>query len=182
MGKKYDVPTDLSLDDLGLTLENLRESGLDGLAKTGARLILEVALREEVLDLLGRDRYERGDEDGLPGYLNGHRTRKVQLGCGEVEVRAQKVTGTSTPYRSKVLPAFALRSEALDEMLPLLYAEGLSTRDFKRALKPLWKGAGLSRSAISRANAQLREAFKAWKRRDLSEFEIVYLFLGAVVL
>ena len=67
-------------------------------------------------------------------------------------------------------------------MLPLLYAEGLSTRDFKRALKPLWKGAGLSRSAISRANKQLREAFKAWRKRDLGEVELVYLFLDAVML
>ena len=77
MARKYDVPTDLSISDLGLTLEDLRDSGLDELAKTGARLILEVALREEVLDLLGRDRYERGGEDVLPGYLNDHRMRVV---------------------------------------------------------------------------------------------------------
>jgi transposase-like protein len=182
MARKYDVGQDLSIDPTGFSLEDVRSWSLDELARNGAKLILETALREEVLDLLGRDRYERDCEDALPGYLNGYRVRKVRLGSGEVEVRAQKVTGTATPYRSDVLPAFALRSEALDEVLPLLYAEGLSTRDFKRALKPLWNGAGLSRSAISRANEQLRESFKAWRRRDLGEVELVYLFLDAVML
>jgi len=189
MSRKYDAfaeqsneGRDFSLTQVGFSLEDVQGWSLDELARNSAKLILEAALREEVLDLLGRDRYERSGEDSLPGYLNGHRTRKVRLGSGDIEVRAQKVTGTSAPYRSEVLPAFALRSEALDEMLPLLYAEGLSTRDFKRALKPLWKGAGLSRSAISRANGQLRDAFKAWRRRDLGAVELVYLFLDAVML
>jgi transposase-like protein len=182
MKEKYEVPSGLSIDQLGLTLEELKTSSLDAMARNGAKLILETALREEVLDVLGRERYERTGDDALPGYLNGHRCRKVRIGSGEVEVRAQKVTGAATPYHSEVLPAFALRSKALDEMIPLLYAEGLSTRDFKRALKPLWDGSGLSRSSISRANEQLRESFKAWKRRDLSDVNLLYLFLDAVML
>lgn len=182
MRRKYEAPADLSIADLGLTMEDLQGSPLDELARCGAKLILETALREEILDFLGRDRYARQGEASYPGYLNGHRPRKVQLGSGEVEVRAQKVTGASSSFSSKVLPAFSGRSEALREIIPLLYAEGLSTRDFKRALKPLWKGAGLSRSSVSRANEQLRESFKAWKQRDLREIELVYLFLDAVML
>ncbi len=70
---KYEAPTGLSIQQLGLTLEELRASSLDEQAQRGAKLILETALREEVLDFLGRDRYERSGEDALPGYLNGHR-------------------------------------------------------------------------------------------------------------
>ena len=38
---------------------------------------------------------------------------------------------------------------SLEETIPLLYVEGLSTRDFKRAPKPLWGKSGLSRSSPS---------------------------------
>ena len=66
--------------------------------------------------------------------------------------------------------------------MPLLYLEGLSTRDFRRALKPLWRKSGLSRSAISRANRQLKREFKAWRERDLSGEKILYLFLDGFYL
>jgi len=66
--------------------------------------------------------------------------------------------------------------------MPLLYIEGLSTRDFKRALKPLWGKSGLSRSSVSRANTALKEAFDNWRRRGLSLEEIIYLFLDGIYL
>ncbi len=50
----------------------------------------------------------------------------------------------------------------------------------KQRLKPLWKEAGLSRSSISRANKKLHDQFKAWKRRDLSDKKVMYLFLDGV--
>ncbi|MBI4339186.1 MAG: hypothetical protein HY680_04455, partial [Chloroflexi bacterium] len=43
-----------------------------------------------------------------------------------------------------------------------------STRDFRRALRPLWGESGLSRSTISRANGALKDAFHAWSERDRS--------------
>ena len=67
-------------------------------------------------------------------------------------------------------------------MIPLLYVEGLSTRDFRRALKPLWGESGLSPSSVSRANRALKESFNNWRRRDLSLEEIVYLFPDGIYL
>ena len=81
-----------------------------------------------------------------------------------------------------MLEAWQRRSQLLEETIPLLYVEGLSTRDFKRALKPLWGKSGLSRSSISRANRALKEAFNNWRRRDLSLEEIIYLFLDGIYL
>jgi len=73
----------------------------------------------------------------------------------------------------------------LEETISLLYVEGLSTRDFKRALKSLWGKSGLSRSSPSakgRANRALKEAFNNWRRLDLSLEEIIYLFLDGIYL
>jgi len=68
------------------------------------------------------------------------------------------------------------------EVIPLLYVEGLSTRDFKRALKPLLGEKGLSRSTVSRIGQELKAQFAAWRKRDLSGEDILYLFLDGFYL
>ena len=92
------------------------------------------------------------------------------------------VTDTQESFRSRFLDAWQCRSRTLDEVIPLLYVEGLSTRDFGRALKPLWGESGLSRSSVSRANQKLKASFASWRARDLSMEDIMYLFLDAVYL
>jgi transposase-like protein len=181
MGRTYHGIEELSTAELGWTLDELRQESFDELARRGAKLILEVALAEEVDAFLGRRRYERSAGQ-TRGYRNGHRKRPVQLGSGRIEVDRPKVAGAGERFVSQVLPAWKRRSEELEEVLPLLYAEGLSTRDFRRSLGVLWGEAGLSRSSISRANQALYEAFSAWRRRDLSAEEVLYLFLDGVYL
>ncbi|MBZ0266039.1 hypothetical protein K8I28_15385 [bacterium] len=63
MARKYDSGDVLSIDHAGFSLYDIRGWSLDELARNGAKLILETALREEVLDHLGRDRYERSSDD-----------------------------------------------------------------------------------------------------------------------
>ena len=93
-----------------------------------------------------------------------------------------RVSDTEETFRSQLLEAWQRRSKLLEETIPLLYVEGLSTRDFKRALKPLWGKSALSRPSVSRANKALKEAFNNWRHRDLSLEETVYLFLDGVYL
>ena len=53
--------------------------------------MLAAALQEEVVALLGRDRYERGEE--FRGYRNGyHRSRELTVGVSAVEVKAPRVS------------------------------------------------------------------------------------------
>ena len=73
-------------------------------------------------------------------------------------------------------------TEQLRELLPLLYVEGLSTRDFKRALGPSLGEAGLSKSAVSRLCGRLKEEFAVWRARSLADEEVVYLFLDGFYL
>jgi len=169
------------MSELGLTLEELAGQPLELFAREGAKLLLTVALEEEVTDRLMRRPYERSQGEVL-GYRNGHRDRQVSCGAGEIEVAVPRVSDTGEPFHSQLLEAWQRRSRLLEETIPLLYVEGLSTRDFKRALKPLWGKSGLSRSSISRAARALKEAFNNWRRRDLSLEDIIYLFLDGIYL
>ena len=158
MKKAYGKMEELSTADLGFSLEEVRSRSLDEMARMGAKLVLEVALAEEVTGFLGRNRYERTSSQ-KSGYRNGHRKRRVQVGSGLLDVNVPKVTGALLPFESAVLPAWKRRSEQMEEVMSLLYAEGLSTRDFRRVLGGFWGDVGLSRSSVSRANKTLHEAF-----------------------
>ena len=104
MARLYRKMEELSTADLGFSLDELRGRSLEDLSRRGAKLLLEVALAEEVSELLGRRRYERACEDG--GYRNGHRHRRIQTGAGPVEVEMPKVTGALLPHSAEVLPAW----------------------------------------------------------------------------
>jgi len=181
MEKGYHKGQELTMANLGLSLEELNGQPLELLAREGARLVLSVAMEEEVADYLGRQRYKR-NQGCRRGYRNGHRDRQVSCGAGEIEVAMPRISDTKEAFHSQFIEAWQRRSKLLEETIPLLYVEGLSTRDFKRALAPLWGKSGLSRSSISRANKALKETFNNWRCRDLSLEEIVYLFLDGIYL
>jgi transposase-like protein len=167
MEKGYHKGQELTMPELGLSLEDLAGQPLELFAREGARLLLTVALEEEVTAALKRRPYERSQGDNR-GYRNGHRDRQVSCGAGVIEVAVPRVSNTKETFRSQLLEAWQRRSKLLEETIPLLYVEGLSTRDFKRALKPLWGKSGLSRSSVSRANKALKE--------------IIFLFLDGIYL
>jgi len=181
MEKEYHKGQELTMSELELSLEELSGQPLELFAREGARLLLSVALEEEVTDFLQCRRYQRS-RDGRRGYRNGHRERQVSCGAGEIEVAVPRMSDTREAFHSQLLEAWQRRSKLLEETIPLLYVEGLSTRDFKRALKPLWGKSGLSRSSVSRANKALKEAFNNWRHRDLSLEEVIYLFLDGIYL
>ena len=176
MAKEYHKGQRLTTADLGLSLEELSGQPLELLAREGAKMILSVALEEEVTIFLERERYERASHQCC-GYRNGHRRRRVASAAGEIEVTMPRVSDSQKVFRSMLINAWQRRSQKLDEVIPLLYVEGLSTRDFRRALKPLWGESGLSRTSVSRANHALKESFDNWRRRDLSLEDVIYLFL-----
>ncbi|MBI2303833.1 MAG: transposase [Chloroflexi bacterium] len=180
MEKGYHKGRELTMSELGLSLEELAGQPLELFAREGAKLLLTVALEEEVTAHLRRQPYERS-QGKVRGYRNGHRDRQVSCGAGNIKIPVPRVSDTEETFPSQLLEAWQRRSKLIEETIPLLYVGGLSTRDFKRALKPLWGKSGLSRSSVSRANKALREAFNNW-RRDLSLEEIIYLFPDGIYL
>ena len=153
--------------------------GRSELVRLAARLIIEEALEGEARDAPGRDCYARGAAPGA-GYRNGYRTGRVKRAEGAIEYSAPQITDRSEPFCSRLREIVGGRTEALEALAVEMYARGLSTRDIEglfadEAGKPL-----LSGTAVSEITERLWAQYEAFASRDLSEFEVVYLFVDGV--
>src|SRR6184192_2772360 len=168
--------------------ENPRES-LSGLAKLGARLIIQRAVEDEFDAWLGRARYDRRPDyqRGLRNYQgglrNGFRPRKLQTAEGELSVEIPQIREAAEPFVSKLFPRGAklLRTEPLRAMVIGAFVRGLSMRDVESLCQKAGLGK-LSKSSASRICEELRERFEVFKRRDLYEVHLAALFVDAVFL
>ena len=146
------------------------------------KLFVEQLLSAEVSDALGRDKGERR-EDGQVGYRNGYKGRTLRTAEGKVELDVPQVRGLEEPYRSLIWQGLGSRSVSLEKLATEMYARGLSTRDIEDLLKELSDDGQtvlLSRSSVSEVTEVLWEQFEAFTKRDLSAFDVVYLFADAV--
>jgi putative transposase len=74
------------------------------------------------------------------------------------------------------------RSPKVSEVLPILYLRGLSTGDFRPGLEALLgeDAAGLSAANISRLLGVWEEEYEAFRKRDLSQVDYVYVWVDGV--
>ncbi len=72
------------------------------------------------------------------------------------------------------------RTDALERLAIEMYARGLSTRDIEDTTRDENGKAMLSKSAVSEITERLWEEYEAFATRDLSEFEIAYLFIDGL--
>ena len=84
-------------------------------------------MRAKSADVLGRERYERGDGEKA-GYRNGYRPGKVKTAEGAVDYSAPQVRDTPEPFISNVRAALSGRTRELERLAVELYVRGLSTR------------------------------------------------------
>jgi transposase-like protein len=150
-------------------------SSLAELTKIGARMMLEVAIEEELTAFLGRDYYER--RNGQEGSRSGSKPRTIKIGCGDIEIEMPKVRDAGRPFHSELLPPGVTRMEEIQDIIPLLYMNGISTRKVKKSVGKLLGKRGLSHQNIIRITEKVVEEFKQWKRRDLTELKVAYLIL-----
>jgi transposase-like protein len=153
--------------------------------RRAARRMAEQMLGAEVDEALGRGSYQRRQDDSPGGYRNGYKRRTLRTAEGTVAVDVPQVRGREDgPYRSALWPALAKRSPALETLAVEMYARGLSTRDIQDLLRELSDAQDpqplLSKSAVSRVTEVLWEEFEAFAQRDLSGFDVIYLFCDAV--
>ena len=159
--------------DLGTT------TGRSDLVRLALRLIVEEALEGEVSDAVGRERYARA-EGAAVGYRNGYRPGKIKTAEGLVEYAAPQVRDTPEPFVSAIRAALGGRTEALEQLAVELYARGLSTRDIEDTFTDEDGRRLLSRAAVSEITERLWTEYEGFSRRDLSEHDIVYLFVDGI--
>lgn len=148
------------------------------LTRTGAKMMLQVAVEEELTAFLGRDYYER--REGQGGSRSGTKPRTVKIGCGDIGIRMPQVRDAGRPFHSGVLPPRVTRMDEVQDVIPLLYMNGLSTRKVKKSVYKLLGKRGLSHQNVIRITEKIVEEFRQWKQRDLSELKVLYLILDGI--
>jgi len=198
------VPISQRISSLARRLSQGNEAGelTSDLVRQATRLVVEQMLEAEVDELLGRQRYQRRSEDSGEaspcdhedaahgplepgagkGYRNGHKPRQLRTAEGKVSIELPQVRDADS-WSSALWPQIRQRTEVLDKLAVEMYARGLSTRDIEDLLGEIDDGDGrslLSRSSVSRITEVLWEEFESFAQRDLSGFDVVYLFCDAV--
>lgn len=145
------------------------------ITRIGARMMLQSALEEEVTAYLQRDYYER--IAGAKGSRNGAKPRSVKVGSGDIRIEMPQVRNAGGSFHSLILPPRLTQMDEVQEVIPLLYMNGLSTREVKKAVGKLLGKKGLSHQNVVRISNKIVEEFTVWKRRDLTNHKVVYLIL-----
>jgi len=155
---------------------------LSSVIRTAAAKVIQEALECELTDFIGRERYERekGNDDGPTVYRNGYKSRILKTAEGPIKVEVPQARNTLTPYRSTLFGFLRGNSDMLQMLVVEMYARGLSMRDIEDAFTDEEGVCLLSKSQASQLTDSLRADYEAFCRRDLSGFDVVYLFLDAV--
>jgi transposase-like protein len=157
------------------------EHPLDRFLKVASTYLLQEALEAEVSEFLGRAHYRRGARK-TAGWRNGYEPKRVRTTHGLLRLSQPQVRATSVPFSSRLAKALRRRSPQLEQLVTRMWVRGLSCRD----VQDLWVEAlgerVLSKSAVSSLSQHLAIDFDRWRKRDLSDLPLVYLFLDAIYL
>ena len=164
------------IDDLFASERDLGDV-LEEVARLGVRLLMQTAIEAEVTEFLGRERYAHG-ERSRPGSRNGHCSTTIKTTTGAVTIDRPKLRGTDEAFASRLLGVGVCRTNALESLVIAGFVRGLSVRDVEATLADaLGPEATLSKSTVSRVCEAIKDEFDTWKRRDLSDVALEYLFL-----
>jgi putative transposase len=151
---------------------------LSMLVRLSTERILQEALEQEQAEALGRGRYERREQEG--GYRNGYESGTLKTAEGVLRVQLPQIRGREEPYRSELWSQMAKTSDVLKRLIVEMYAGGLSQRDIEYGLEKALGQFVLSKSAVSELTDTLTQEYEAFRTRDLSGYEVAYLFMDAV--
>jgi transposase-like protein len=164
------------IDDLFASERELGEV-LEEVARLGVRLLFQTGVEAEITEFLGRERYAHG-ERARPGSRNGHCPTTIKTTAGPITIERPKLRGTDEAFASRLLGVGVCRTNALESLVIAGFVRGLSVRDVEATLaEALGSDATLSKSTVSRVCEAIKTEFDIWKKRDLSDVALEYLFL-----
>jgi transposase-like protein len=157
---------------------------LDDIARDGARKMLMSAMEVEVEDYISNHQSSLDENGHRLVVRNGKaKPRSLTLGCGEVKIEAPRIDDRrkGEKFSSKILPPYVRKSPKVENLLPVLYLQGLSTGDFQDALKEFFgEGTlGLSPATIVKLKKKWEQEYAEWEKQKITE-EIVYIWADGV--
>jgi putative transposase len=154
--------------------------------RMGAQIMLQHAVELEMSAFLDREYYQnRPAVTAARGRRSGYENHTVLTGEGPIAVQlpqARDLPEGAEVFHSKILDAYASRTETIDELINRMYVTGMSTRDIETVFGEVLEGRGVSRSTVSKITERLNEDLAAFRQRDLSGENVLYLFLDATYL
>src|SRR5881396_2322495 len=162
----------------------LEPVSLSTLIHQHVRAAIETAVHEELRAALGTSPYER--RDVRRGYRNGIRERTLTGPTGPVALALPRATlfrGLGAQeWTSSIVPRYQRRMPEVNEAVIATYLAGGNTRRIRGALQPLLKAAPLSKSAVSRVIATLKDGLEVWRTRSLVDLDVIYIYLDGFAL
>jgi putative transposase len=162
----------------------LEPVSLSALIHQHVRIAIETAVHEELRAALGTSPYERSEV--RRGYRNGIRERTLTGPTGPVALALPRATlfkgASAKEWTSTIVPRYQRRMPEVNEAVVATYLAGGNTRRIRGALQPLLKDAPLSKSAVSRVVATLKDGLEAWRTRSLADLDIIYIYLDGFAL
>ena len=152
------------------------ETPMRGFVRSLAQYILQVSIEEEATAFLGREHYRRGGRLRM-GWRNGYEPKRVQSEAGLMQLAVPQLRATEEGFRPELVERLGSRSVDLEGLVRGMYVRGLSTQDVKDLYGETFGESRLSKSTVSRITQQLNGDFEAWRKRDLSDLNVLYLFL-----
>jgi transposase-like protein len=148
------------------------------------RAAIETAVHEELRAALATAPYQRSE--ARRGYRNGTKERTLTSPAGPVALTLPRgslfsVDGTKE-WRSTIVPRYQRRMPEVNAAVIGTYLAGGNTRRIRGALQPLLKAAPLSKSAVSRVVATLKDGLEAWRTRSLADLDVIYVYLDGFAL
>lgn len=157
---------------------NLLGMSLIAILRQGSGMLLKEAIDAEITAHLGRLRYEHGEV--FRGHRNGYQETRIDTPVGPISYERPKVAHAED-FQSRFHTPYMRRPEEFAASVTDMYVNGVSTRKVKDALKAVaGEKIRMSKSTVSRITKKLRGEFQEWQRRDLSSFNVAYLFLDAI--
>lgn len=171
-------------DELSKKLNDIffNEEGslISELITTAAEKIIQEALENEVSDFLGRRWYEHNPSDEFRGYRNGYQQKRIKSGEGILNIRKPRVRENTEPFESMIMQRLDGIEDKLNKIAMESYIRGLSTRDIEKTFTDSDGKPMISRSGVSAMAEKFYKEYEEFSARDLSEYDIVYLFIDGV--
>jgi len=169
------------LSELFLKGKETQEDLLGLILKKSLQKTVQELLEEEIDKKLGRGYYERRSEDSLEEiYRNGYETRKLKTAEGKVDIEVPQLRNTEEPHQSAVLKLLGQRTSELERLVTEMYVRGLSTRDVEDLLRTDSGELLLNRSSVSEVTNSLNDEYQRFINRDLSKYDLIYMFVDGV--
>ncbi len=164
--------------------QELEPVSLSELIHQHVRAAIETAVHEELHTALATAPYERSEV--RRGYRNGTKARTLTGPTGPVALTVPRATlfnvAGAKEWTSAIVPRYQRRMPEVNEAVVATYLAGGNTRRIRGALQPLLKAAPLSKSAVSRVIATLKDGLETWRTRSLADLDVIYLYLDGFAL